>query len=84
MSSSAIFGDAGSRAAIRCMVCGAMVEAIATITLPSLAPASTPFSPNMTASTSESKPTTMMTRSLAAATAFGELTRSACRLRPRP
>ena len=42
MSSSAIFGDAGSRAAIRCMVCGAMVEAIA-ITLPSRAPASTPL-----------------------------------------
>ena len=29
MSSSATFGDAGSRAAIRCMVCGAMVEATA-------------------------------------------------------
>ncbi len=55
------------------MVCGAMVEAIA-ITLPSRAPASTPFSPNITASTSESKPTTTMTRSLAAATAFGEAT----------
>ena len=55
------------------MVCGAMVEAIATIA-PSPAPASTPFSPNITASTSGSKPTTTMTSSLAAATAFGELT----------
>ncbi len=71
MSSSATFGDAGSRAAIRCMVCGAMVEATA-ITLPSRAPLSTPRSPNITASTSWSKPTTMMTRSLAAATACGD------------
>ena len=71
MSSSATFGDAGNRAAIRCMVCGAMVEATAT-TLPSRAPLSTPRSPNITASTSWSKPTTMMTRSLAAATACGD------------
>ena len=55
------------------MVAGATVEAMA-ITLPSVAPASAPLSPNITASTSESNPTAMMVRSLAAATAFGELT----------
>ena len=55
------------------MVAGATVEAMAT-TVSSAAPAITPLSPNITASTSESKPTAMMTRSLAAATAFGEFT----------